>query len=56
MGKREMMDTVIDTATDMIAMQGAECRECSGETYDIQNNLSSGDATISSTLSMASYG
>lgn len=29
------MDAIIDTATELIALQGAECEECTGTKYDI---------------------
>lgn len=29
------MDAIIDTATDLVAVSGAECKNCTGETYDI---------------------
>lgn len=50
MGGKQNMKAVIDTASDLVAVEGASCELCkeTGDTYDIEGNLDNGKATLES--------
>ena len=48
MGGFQQMGAIIDTATDFVAIEGADCSTCNGETYDISTNVDRGQASIES--------
>ena len=50
------MSAIIDTATDFMAVEGADCNVCNGETYDISTNFDRGQATIESNTVQENYG
>ena len=45
MGKQTMLDVVFDTGSDWLVIEGASCSNCSGDTYNIEPALRSGQAT-----------
>ena len=57
MGKITKMDVVYDTGSDWLVVEGSECSNCEGNTYDIQPSLDSGEAVaITETSSKREYG
>jgi len=50
------MQGIVDTATDIVAVEGADCTVCNGEVYDISGNLDNGKATISPLYVGTTYG
>ena len=57
MGQLSKMDVVYDTASDWLVIEGSDCSDCEGNTYNIGPSLESGKATaISGQISERSYG
>ena len=58
MGGKQQMSAIVDTATDLVAVEGASCTFCTftGETYDIEGNLDNGKATLESNDVQENYG
>lgn len=57
MGKFFKMDLIYDTASDWLMVEGADCVNCEGNTYDIEPNLDSGKAVrLSDNTSERTYG
>lgn len=50
------MEGIFDSATDMIALQGADCTDCTGLKYDIKSRVESGLASIGTETVTKSYG
>mmetsp|Transcript_42828 Transcript_42828/g.56601 ORF Transcript_42828/g.56601 Transcript_42828/m.56601 type:complete len:89 (+) Transcript_42828:375-641(+) len=47
---------ILDTATEFIALQGHECRECKRDTYDIRPAMDRGTAGIGANPEKVPYG
>jgi len=57
MGKLSKLDVVYDTGSDWLVVEGADCDNCEGNTYDIGPSLDSGIAEeVGTSLSVRSYG
>ena len=57
MGKITKMDVVYDTGSDWLVVEGSQCSNCEGNTYDIQPSLDSGEAVqLTDTTSTREYG
>ena len=51
------MQAIVDTATDLVAIQGIDCTECTGDKYNITNGIENGVASLDSSLnSTVAYG
>ena len=50
------MAAIIDTATDLVAVEGSDCLRCQSRTYDIKENIDSGIATVESGTVIERYG
>lgn len=46
MGNKLEMKAIIDSATDLIAVEGADCDDCPGLKYDIDSSVDAGTADI----------
>ena len=47
---------IIDSATNLVAVQGADCEDCEGQTYDISSSVESGTARIEEKYEKDEYG
>jgi hypothetical protein len=56
MGGRQSMNAIVDTATDLVAVQGDECNNCTGNTYDLREQVENGRATVDDEISTVTYG
>ena len=57
MGKLSKMDVVYDTGSDWLVIEGQDCSNCEGNTYDITPSLETGDAVaLSEKSSTREYG
>ena len=56
MGGKQQMNAIIDTATDLVAVEGFPCDNCNGDVYDISGNIDSGKATLEPTDVVEQYG
>ena len=57
MGKLTKMDVVYDTGSDWLTVEGMDCSNCEGNTYDIGPSLDGGIATLVETeQSTRAYG
>jgi len=45
MGKLTKMDIVYDTGSDWLVVEGSECSNCEGNTYDIEPSIETGEAS-----------
>lgn len=50
------MNAIIDSATDLVAVQGLECNNCTGQQYDLLDNVLKGRASIEDENTTVSYG
>ena len=52
------MGAVVDTATDMVAVEGEDCAYCTftGDTYNIEGNVDNGSAILGTETVNESYG
>lgn len=50
------MDAIVDTATELIALQGVDCEECTGTKYDIQPQIDEGKALLQPEDEIVNYG
>ena len=57
MGKLAKMDVVYDTGSDWLVVEGSDCTNCEGNTYDIGPSVDAGQAiAVSNEQSNRSYG
>lgn len=56
MGKSLEMFAIPDTATDMIAVEGAPCQECNGAKFDIIPFMDKAEASLNTTEVTVTYG
>ena len=56
MGNKLSLKAIIDSATDMNAVEGEDCVNCAGLKYDISSNVDAGSAQISDLQDTWSYG
>ena len=57
MGKLTKMDIVYDTGSDWLVVEGSDCTNCEGNTYDIGPSLDSGEGVaLTETTSTREYG
>ena len=57
MGMLSKMDIVYDTGSDWLVVEGSTCKNCDGNTYDIQPSLDAGDAVaLADVSSERNYG
>ena len=57
MGKLSKMDVVYDTGSDWLVIEGQDCNNCEGNTYDITPSIETGDAVaLSESSSTREYG
>lgn len=57
MGKLSKLDVVYDTGSDWLTVEGADCSQCEGNTYDIGPSVDSGIAKpVKAEQSIRSYG
>jgi len=57
MGKLSKMDVVYDTGSDWLTVEGADCENCEGNTYNIGPSIDSGiAAVVNDEQSIRAYG
>ena len=56
MGKKTLMYGIIDTATELVAVEGEPCWSCALPIYDISDNVEKGTATLSEKEESITYG
>lgn len=57
MGKLSKMDVVYDTGSDWLVVEGSECSNCEGNTYDIEPSIEAGEANaLTDSSSERNYG
>lgn len=57
MGKLTKMDIVYDTGSDWLVVEGSDCSNCEGNTYDIESSIDSGEANaLTENSSERNYG
>ena len=50
------MTAIIDSATELIAVEGADCTNCNGATYDITAAIEDGTSELADSTSTVDYG
>ena len=56
MGKLQKLNGIIDTATELVAIEGKPCFTCEWPTYDIGPNIRNGIATLTGVGESLTYG
>ena len=57
MGKLTKMDVVYDTGSDWLVVEGSNCSNCEGNTYDIGPSIDTGEgAALTENTSTREYG
>ena len=56
MGKKQLLYGIVDTATELVAVEGKPCFNCEYPTYDIEPSLEKGTASLNSKVESLQYG
>lgn len=56
MGRKLLLYAIIDTATELVAVEGKPCFNCEYPTYDIEPSVQAGTAYLSNSVESVQYG